>query len=54
MTKDLKRKDELKKLIPIGRFGDSKEVARAVSFLAGDDSMYITGQVLKVDGGLAI
>lgn len=54
MTKDLKQKEELKKLIPAGRFGDGKEVASVVSFLAGDRASYITGQVIKVDGGLAI
>jgi len=54
MTKDLKQKDELKKLIPAGRFGEAKEVAKAVSFLVSDDAGYITGQVVKVDGGLAM
>ncbi len=54
MTKDLKRRDELEKLIPSGRFGDAKEVAKTVAFLASDDAGYITGQVIKVDGGLAI
>lgn len=54
MTKDLKQKDSLLKLIPSGRFGKPEEVAKAVSFLASDKSGYITGQVVKVDGGLAI
>jgi 3-oxoacyl-[acyl-carrier protein] reductase len=54
MTKDIKRKDDLIKMIPIGRFGKSEEVAKVVSFLAGDGSIYITGQVIKVDGGLTI
>lgn len=54
MTKDLKQKEKLLKFIPSGRFGRPEEVAKVVSFLAGDKSGYITGQVVKVDGGLAI
>jgi 3-oxoacyl-[acyl-carrier protein] reductase len=54
MTKDLKQKENLLKLIPSGRFGTPEEVAKVVSFLASDRSEYITGQVIKVDGGLAI
>jgi NAD(P)-dependent dehydrogenase (short-subunit alcohol dehydrogenase family) len=37
---------------PIGRFGQPQEVAEAVLFLAGDRSSFITGEVLRVDGGL--
>jgi len=54
MTKDLKTKDNLTKLIPSGRFGHPEEVAKTVTFLASDEACYITGQVIKVDGGLAI
>ena len=54
MTKDLKQKDELMKMIPCGRFGKPEEVAKVVTFLAGERSAYITGQVIKVDGGLVI
>lgn len=54
MTKDLKQKDELMKMIPFGRFGKPEEVAKVVTFLVSNRSEYITGQVLKVDGGLAI
>ncbi|MFA5142870.1 MAG: 3-oxoacyl-[acyl-carrier-protein] reductase [Candidatus Omnitrophota bacterium] len=54
MTSALKNRDSLLKFIPSGRFGTPEEVARAVSFLAGEESAYITGQVIKVDGGLAI
>lgn len=54
MTKELKQKDEFLKMIPFGRFGKPEEVARVVIFLASEKSGYITGQVLKVDGGLAI
>lgn len=38
--------------IPLARAGGPEEVARAIAFLAGDGSSYITGQVLTVDGGL--
>lgn len=54
MTKNLKKKEELIKMIPFGRFGKSEEVAKVVTFLASDVSSYITGQVIKVDGGFAI
>lgn len=38
--------------IPLKRFGEAEDVAKAVCFLASDDADYITGQVLQVDGGL--
>jgi 3-oxoacyl-[acyl-carrier protein] reductase len=41
-------------VIPMKRFGKPEEIARAVAFLASDDAGYITGQVLCVDGGMAM
>ncbi|MBY6266524.1 SDR family oxidoreductase (plasmid) [Azospirillum sp. 412522] len=40
--------------IALGRFGSAEDVARTVLFLAGDLSAYVTGQVLGVDGGMAM
>jgi 3-oxoacyl-[acyl-carrier protein] reductase len=40
------------KMIPLGRVGAAEEVANAVAFLASEESSYITGQVLKVNGGM--
>jgi NAD(P)-dependent dehydrogenase (short-subunit alcohol dehydrogenase family) len=39
--------------VPLGRFGVEDEIARAIAFLASPDSSYITGEDLRVDGGLA-
>jgi 3-oxoacyl-[acyl-carrier protein] reductase len=54
MTDELKQeiKDEYTRNIPLGRFGEASEVAQAVAFLLSDGATYITGEVLKVNGGL--
>lgn len=44
--------EEMKKSIPLGRFGSASEVAGVVSFLCSADASYITGQTLSVNGGL--
>ena len=54
MTKNLKQKESLVKLVPFNRFGKPEEIAMLVSFLVSDRAGYITGQVVKIDGGLAI
>jgi NAD(P)-dependent dehydrogenase (short-subunit alcohol dehydrogenase family) len=46
-------KDQFVSLIPMGRIGQPQEVARAALFLASDDSSFITGIELFVDGGTA-
>ena len=56
MTDELKQEvqDEYTKNIPLKRFGEAKEVADAVAFLLSDHSSYITGEILKVNGGLYV
>ena len=46
--------EELKKQIPLGRAGQVQDIANAVAFLASPETDYITGQILSVDGGMAI
>ncbi|MBW8001894.1 MAG: 3-oxoacyl-[acyl-carrier-protein] reductase [Planctomycetes bacterium] len=47
-------KDAALKVIPVNRFGSIEDVANAVAFFTSDDAGYITGQVLCVDGGMAM
>ena len=56
MTDELKDevKAEYEKNIPLSRFGQPKEIADAVAFLLSDHSSYITGEILKVNGGLYV
>ena len=51
MTKDLPE-EELKKMIPMKRFGKPEEVAELVGFLCSDKASYITGEVISINGGL--
>ena len=51
MTADL-NEAELKKLVPVGRFGEAEEVAELVAFLVSDAAAYITGEVISINGGL--
>jgi 3-oxoacyl-[acyl-carrier protein] reductase len=46
--------DTIKKVIPMRRFGKPEDIAKVAVFLASEDSAYITGQVLTVDGGLSL
>ncbi len=51
---DRRLAEDRRRSIPLARFGDPEEVARAVLFLASDEASYIIGQTLVVDGGLTL
>jgi len=48
----LLNENEIKKIIPVKRFGEAVEVAKLVCFLASKNSSYITGEVININGGL--
>ena len=47
-------RDQVMKAIPLGRTGTSAEVAAACVYLASDEAGYVTGQVLRVNGGMYV
>ncbi|ALP94712.1 3-oxoacyl-[acyl-carrier-protein] reductase [Intestinimonas butyriciproducens] len=49
-----KARESMLASIPMGRLGQGEDVAKAVAFFAGDGAGYVTGQVLCVDGGMAV
>jgi len=49
-----KAKEEYNKSIPLGRMGEANEVAALTCFLLSNASRYVTGEVIKIDGGLYI
>jgi 3-oxoacyl-[acyl-carrier protein] reductase len=52
LTEEMKQ--SLLKMVPLGRMGNTQDVANLALFLASDDAAYITGEVVKVDGGLVM
>ncbi|MBI0578460.1 3-oxoacyl-[acyl-carrier-protein] reductase [Neobacillus cucumis] len=52
LTEDIKT--EMLKQIPLARFGEPKDIAKVTAFLASDDSSYMTGQTLHIDGGMVM
>ncbi len=54
MTSSLKNKQEILHNIPLNKFGTAEDVASAAVFLASEEARYITGSIIKVDGGLIL
>ena len=50
----VEQKKKLMELIPLGRLGEPEDVAKVVLFLSTEDSSYITGHVVSVNGGMYI
>jgi glucose 1-dehydrogenase len=53
-AQDENKKEEIRDHIPIRKIGTAEQVAKAMAFLASDDSDYVTGQTIYVDGGLTL
>ena len=47
-------KEGINAQIPLKRMGTAREIAKVVNFLASEDSSYITGQVINIDGGMVM
>lgn len=52
LSEDIKK--EMLQQIPLAKFGEAKHIAKTALFLASDDAGYITGQTIRVDGGMAM
>lgn len=48
------QKEQLLKVVPLGRTGSARDVAAACAYLSSDDAAYVTGQVLRVNGGMYV
>lgn len=48
------KEDTLKRMIPMDRFGEPTDIAEAIAWLASDNSKYITGQTITLDGGISL
>jgi 3-oxoacyl-[acyl-carrier protein] reductase len=47
-------REQLLKLIPLGRTGNGQDIASACVYLASDEAAYVTGQVLRINGGMYV
>ena len=53
-TMTAEMKDQLTRIIPLGRTGAARDIAAACVYLASDEAGYVTGQVLRVNGGMYV